>query len=224
MTTFMHYPGTVLRMGAHDDFFAQAVRERRQQLGNLTMSEVHDRGGPAVPAQARAERGELSANVRPSTFQKFDTGLGWVPGSARAAYYPRPPPVPADTGNPLEPGAQSIDLSLEQLLPLLEAQRSLHTAPISELPKAIEQLDEAISGIVGPFVTSILEANRGTQVHPLIEIAFGEALAAPVSPDDPDATEKQYRRWLIGRADGLDNATQQAFERRYRTRNQTANR
>ncbi|WP_280390167.1 hypothetical protein [Nocardia wallacei] len=110
------------------------------------------------------------------------------------------------------------------MLPLLEAQRSLHTAPISELPKAIEQLDEAISGIVGPFVTSILEANRGTQVHPLIEIAFGEALAAPVSPDDPDATEKQYRRWLIGRADGLDNATQQAFERRYRTRNQTANR
>ncbi len=101
MTTFMHYPGTVLRMGAHDDFFAQAVRERRQQLGNLTMSEVHDRGGPAVPAQARAERGELSANVRPSTFQKFDTGLGWVPGSARAPPKQPRPPGPGRAPHPI---------------------------------------------------------------------------------------------------------------------------
>ncbi|WP_280389625.1 hypothetical protein [Nocardia wallacei] len=88
-------------MGAHDDFFAQAVRERRQQLGNLTMSEVHDRGGPAVPAQARAERGELSANVRPSTFQKFDTGLGWVPGSARAPPKQPRPPGPGRAPHPI---------------------------------------------------------------------------------------------------------------------------
>ncbi|GGL20562.1 hypothetical protein [Nocardia jinanensis] len=207
-------------MGAHDEFFAQVVRERRKQLGNLTMSEVHDRGGPAIPAQGRAERGELSARVRPSTFQKFDTGLGWAPGSARAAYYQRRPPVPADTKpQTLEPGAPSVDLSLEQLLPLLDAQRSLHTAPISELPNAIGQLDEAISAIIGPFVTSILEANRGSAVHPLIEIAFGEILAAPVSPDDPDATEKLYRRWLIDRAENLDEAIQHTFEQRYRARN-----
>ncbi|BCK53911.1 hypothetical protein LTT66_21335 [Nocardia gipuzkoensis] len=223
MATFPNFTGTVLLMGAHDEFFARMVRERRQQLGNLTMPEVHQRGGPAVPAQQRADRCELSANVRPSTFAKFDTGLGWQEGSARAAYYDRRPPVPVESDTPaFEPGASSISLSLEQLLPLLDAQRFLRTAPIAELPNAIGKLDDAISGIVGPFVTSVLEANRGTQVHPLVEIAFGESLAAPVSPDDPDATEKLYRRWLIGRAEDLDDALQQAFEQRFQKRNQDA--
>ncbi|WP_280458550.1 hypothetical protein [Nocardia carnea] len=212
------FVGTVLDMGGHDEHFARMVRERRQQLGGLTRAEVHDRGGPAVPAQVRAERGELSANVRPSTFQKFDTGLDWVPGSARAAYYEGRQPVPLNADRLLEPGTQSISLGLEQLLPLLDAQRSLRTAPIAELPNAIAQLDTAISGIVGPFVTSILESNRGGPVHPLIEIAFGEVLARPVAPDDPDATEKQYRRWLIGRSEDIDEPTRDAFEQRYQKR------
>ncbi|MFE3317543.1 hypothetical protein [Nocardia sp. NPDC059195] len=203
-------------MGAHDEFFARVVRERRQQLGNLTMPEVRDRGGPAVPLQGHADRCELATNVRPSTFTKFDTGLGWEPGSARAAYYEGRQPVPADSP-PLATGERGVMIGLEELLPLLEAQRFIHTAPITELPKATAQLDAAISGIVGPFVTGILEANRGT-VHPLLEIAFGEALDAPVSPDDPAATEKLYRRWLIGRAVDLDDPTRQSFEQRFQQR------
>ncbi|WP_280370769.1 hypothetical protein [Nocardia wallacei] len=206
-------------MGAHDEYFAQVVRERRKQRG-LTMPEVRDLGGPAVQAQGYAERGELPENVRPSTFRKFDTGLGWVPGSARAAYYEgrEPRPIDSDGRQPFELGATSTSLDLEQLLPLLEAQRMLHTAAVAELPDAIARLDEAVSGIIGPFVTDILERNRGTQVHPLVEIAFGEALAVPVSPDDPQAAERLYRRWLIGRADDLDDTLRQEFEQRYQSR------
>ncbi len=183
------------------------------------MQEVREAGGPAVPTQVQAERCELPENVRPSTFRKYDTALGWEPGSARVAYYEGRRPVPTeDDRHPFESGATSVTLDLEQLLPLLEAQRMLHTAAVAELPNAISCLDQAVSGIIGPFVTDILERNRGDRVHPVVEIAFGEALAVPVSRDDPNAVERLYRRWLIGRSDELDAETEQEFEQRYRSR------
>ncbi|MFX0581127.1 hypothetical protein [Nocardia nepalensis] len=210
-------------MAGHDEFFATVVRKQRETLG-LTMLELKERGGPAVPTQVEAERGELRDNVRPSTFRKYDIGLGWVIGSAAAAYREGRQPVEAEPKPPdaFEPGATTVPLKLEQLLPLLDAQRELHAIAIAEpvtgLPSALDRLARAVATITGPFVTDILERNRNHQTHPLIEIAFADALSAPVSALDPDAEEKLYRRWLIGRADSLDDATSRRFEQRYQSR------
>ncbi|MFD3705780.1 hypothetical protein ACFWUP_21790 [Nocardia sp. NPDC058658] len=211
----------------HDEFFARVVHDRRTTLG-LTMLEVRERGGPAVPTQVEAERGALRTNVKPSTFAKFDAGLGWMPGSAVAAYREGHQPATIAQQPPsrtLEPGANAVAIELEQILGLLDAQRELHISLTSTLdraiPEAVGRLDQAVSAIVGPFVTDILERNRDQHTHPLIEIAFAEALAAPVSTDAPESTERLYRRWLIGRADTLDEATRQQFERRYEDRIRT---
>ncbi|MGY2011959.1 hypothetical protein ACW9HC_33735 [Nocardia gipuzkoensis] len=204
-------------MRAHDEFFARVVHERRTQR-NLSMQQVRDQGGPAVPTQCDAEGQKLRANVRPSTFDKYDAALRWVPGSAAAAYREGRQPIPlADNRPEFEPGPTTIALRLEQLLPLLEAQRALHGASVTELPEAMGHLDTAITDLIGPFVTDLLERNRDSAPSPWIEIAFGEALSVPVAADDPHAEERHYRRWLTGRTEGLDETVVARFEARYRS-------
>ncbi|WP_330185957.1 hypothetical protein OHB26_38850 (plasmid) [Nocardia sp. NBC_01503] len=203
-------------MGAHSEFFARVVQDRRQQL-NLSMQQVHAQGGPAAPTQIDAELERLRANVRVSTFEKFDVAMRWVPGSAAAAYREGRTPIPLSDNGEFEPGTTAITLSLDELLPLLEAQRALHTASVTDLPEAMTRLDAAVSALVGPFVTDLLERHRGRKV-PLIEIAFGEALSAPVAPDDPHREERLYRRWLTGREEGLDEQTVARFEHRHQSR------
>jgi len=208
-------------MAAYGEFFASAVSERRRKRG-WTMQEVRDRGGPAVPTLVHAERGTLPDSVRPSTFRKFDAGLDWVPGSAHAAYHEGRDPVQTATDDhrPFVPGATRVQLDLDQLVPLLQAQRKLHAATITDLPAALAELDDAVTAIAGPFVTDILERNRGQQPHPLIEIAFGETLSAPVTPGDPRTEERLYRRWLIGRVEDLGETTRLKFEQRYESSRQ----
>ncbi|MFC9999628.1 hypothetical protein [Nocardia sp. NPDC127526] len=204
-------------MGAHDEFFARVVQQHRQRRG-LSMQQVHALGGPAAPTQIDAEGQRLRENVRPSTFDKYDTAMRWVPGSAMAAYREGREPIPlSDEPTEFAPGTTAITLDLDQLLPLLDAQRALHAASVAELPEAMSRLDAAVSALVGPFVTDMLERNRGRRL-PLIEIAFGEALSAPVADDDPQREERLYRRWLIGRAQDLDEETVARFEQRYRSR------
>ncbi len=208
-------------MATHDEFFARVVHGRRKQELGLSMEQVASRRGPSVPTQVVAEGARLGEHVQGGTFTKYDTALGWVPGSARAAYREGRQPIPiAGDYQSLEPGAAAVSVALEELLPLLEAQRELHTATVADLAVAVEQLDGAISGLVGPFVTDLLERNRGQTLNPLIEIAFGEMLAAPVPADDPRRAERLYRRWLVGRADDLDESTVQEFEERYQSRTQ----
>lgn len=207
-------------MGAHHEFFARVVQDRRNHFG-LSMEKVRERGGPAVPTQVEAENQRLRENVRPSTFTKYDTALEWAPGSAAAAFRDgRTPVLLGREPRTYTPGSAHLSLGLKLRLPLLEAQRGLHTARPAELPDALERLDAAVTALIGPFVTDLLERNRSDEhpaPHPLIEIAFGEILSAPVDPADPNAEERLYRRWLTGRTENIDPAMAQQFEQRYRS-------
>jgi len=207
-------------MATHDEFFARVVNERRKLLG-LAMPDVRARQGPSVPTQVEAEAGRLRENVQPGTFAKYDTALQWAPGSASAAYREgRQPISAAGDYRAFEPGVTTVPVALEDLLPLVEAQRRLHSATVADLADAVGRVDAAVSALIGPFVTDLLERNRGEKPHPLMEIAFGEALAVPVSPDDPHRDEGLYRRWLLGHAADLDDGTLQQFEERYKSRMQ----
>jgi len=223
-------------MKAEPEHFATVVRNRRRQL-NLGLVEVHAAGGPAHNTQGKAERGEL-VPAKPVTFRKYDVGLRWEPGSAARVYWERgqPTPLPEHHGSPaapapgpaLETGEMTTLLPLERLLALMGVQRELNglaersgSVPARELRSVAERLDREVSIVVGGWATDLLERNRGrgTGVHPLLEIAFADALAAPVRPDAPDAEERLYRRWLIGgtAAEGIDEDARARFELRYQS-------
>ncbi|MFI1919343.1 hypothetical protein [Nocardia sp. NPDC020380] len=183
------------------------------------MAAIRARHGPSVSTQVEAEANRLRKNVHASTFERYDEVHGWLPGSALAAYRDgRPPIVINGDRRPLEPGVTSLNISLDQLLPLLNAHHALRSATVTQWADAVDGIGKAIGALVAPFATDLLEQNRGQQPHPLIELAFGEALAEPVSPDDPDREEKLYRRWLMGRGEELDEGTFKRFEDRFESR------
>ncbi|WP_157762690.1 hypothetical protein [Nocardia yamanashiensis] len=205
-------------MGAHGEFFARAVKDRRKQL-NLSMQRVYNElNGPSIGTQVEAEAGRLGENTHTGTFEKYDAVLQWVPGSASTAFTEGREPIRLEDQRELETGPTERTVGLEQLLPLLDAHRALHEARTAELPAALKQLDLAVTNLIGPFVTDLLERNRGATPSPWMEIAFGEALSVPVSPEDPNADERLYRRYLLGRTDGMDEADRERYERRFQSR------
>lgn len=226
-------------MKAEPGHFAAIVRDRRRQL-NLNLVEVHAAGGPAHNTQVKAERGEL-IDPKPGTLRKYDVGLRWETGSAARVYWERGQPTPSREsiapvatpmpGPALETGELTTLLPLDRLLGLMAVQRELNTlvqrsdsVSTRDLRPVAEQLDREVSAVVGGWATDLLERNRGdgTRVHPLLEIAFADALAAPVHPTDADAEERLYRRWLIGgpSAEGIDADARARFELRYQSRGQ----
>ncbi|ATL72537.1 helix-turn-helix domain-containing protein [Nocardia terpenica] len=66
--------------------FGVIVKGRRQQL-KMTQSDVSAAGGPSFVTVSKIERNVADHPLRPSTFQRLDTALGWEPGSAERAYH-----------------------------------------------------------------------------------------------------------------------------------------
>ncbi|MGX1778588.1 hypothetical protein ACWIGW_41230 [Nocardia brasiliensis] len=210
----------------HPEFFASAIRGRRNQLG-MTIQAVSAADGPAVPTIVKAEAGGLRS-PQPKTFAKFDIALRWKPGSAARAYWGAEQPTPIETPRfvaPLRAGHEVVSVPLDRVLALISLQRELDAAADGgesvlavDIQRFARRLDREVSSIIGAWATDMLEINRnrGT-THPGLEIALAEVLAAPVDPDDPDAEERWYRRWLLGgrQAAGVSEGLREKFEVRY---------
>lgn len=205
----------------HPLWFATCVSSRRKQR-NLTITGLREAGGPTKPVVLMAERGELN-NPRPSTLQKFDTGLSWKPGSAANVYWESAQPIVLGRA-PYKAGAGNVAVGLDPLTKLLAAQRDMHrevagledrTSGVADLRVALKKLDVAVSAIAGSFVTETLERNHG-QHHKAIDSAIAALLEPPVDYEDPEREEKLYRRWLYGSPIEIDQTTAQRFARRLR--------
>lgn len=198
----------------------------------MTVLDVNRNGGPTAPTVAKAEAGELD-DPRPSTLSKFDAGLGWISGSAASTYWDGNEPRPREDSPKravLEPAAGGVVLPLDRILALMTTQaelnqlisdRSEQTIETGEIQPMVDALNQHISAIVGLFVTDLLERNQTKDrrpIQPLLEYAFAELLSAPVSADDPEREEKMYRRWLLGKSNGIDSGLEATFQRRFRRR------
>jgi hypothetical protein len=215
-------------MTANAGHFGKRVAERRRGLG-LTVLDVNRNGGPTAPTVVKAEAGALE-DPRPSTFSKFDAALRWMPGSAAGIYWNGEEPRTRDPSRRrvLAPASASVALPLDRVLAVVTAQNVLNdlidsraSTVTKDIRSAVSALNEQTSSIVGLFVTDLLERNhRGDreQMQPLLEYAFCELLSAPVDTDDPDREEKLYRRWLLGRFEGIESDLELTFERRFRRR------
>lgn len=63
------------------DRLAEAISARRTAQ-RWSYVRVSKNGGPTKPTQIAYERGEIPVGVLSTTLEKFDTGLGWEPGTA----------------------------------------------------------------------------------------------------------------------------------------------
>ncbi|MGB7235542.1 MAG: hypothetical protein WBD41_06095 [Rhodococcus sp. (in: high G+C Gram-positive bacteria)] len=206
--------------GGHPEWFATCVGARRKQR-NLSIQALRTAGGPTKPIVVLAESGKLR-NPRPSTLAKFDTGLGWRPGSAAQVFWEGGSPVTVGRST-YKPGPGTIAVGIEPVLKLLAAQQNLHrqldndqSQSNQDVDGAVRQLDVAVSAIVGAFVTETLERNYGLR-NTIIDSSIDSLLEQPVDPRDPDYDDKLYRRWLSGRQLNLDDATIKRFAIRLKT-------
>lgn len=195
----------------------------------MTFVDVKRNGGPTAPTLAKAEAGELD-DPRPSTLSKFDIGLRWQAGSAASTYWDGDEPQPCEDSPErvasLELSSGYVSLQLDHVLALMKTQQQLNdlidtsgpAVALDQLQPLIKSLNSEVSSIIGVFVTDMLERNhsQNSALQPLLKFAFAELLAAPISPDDPDTTEKLYRRWLLGNSHGIDAELQASFEDRLR--------
>jgi hypothetical protein len=83
------------------------------------------------------------------------------------------------------------------------------------------------SVIVLPWLTQVIELNYwpGEQIPVAVGLIvvgwpFDELLRDPVHPDDPDATDKLYRRWLAGLTPEIPSDLRTAFEARWQNSTQ----
>ncbi|CAG7637090.1 helix-turn-helix domain-containing protein [Rhodococcus opacus] len=208
--------------------FGRIVRERREALG-MTQDDVTAAGGPSDTTQTRIERAEGSEPTS-TTRNRFDHALRWEPGSATRVWnggHAIPlPEAPARTAAQAAPafelGPMEVPVSLEQLTELLEILNSLTVIAEEDdahprLSSTTDALKRFVSSLTGTWVTDILERNRSSEngIPTMIEFAFGAHLAEPVEPDEPSAEERYYRRWLIGRANGIPEELAARFEERF---------
>lgn len=212
-------------MAADADRLADYVSARRRELG-LTQSQVQASGGPSRNRLASIED---ATGPEPSalTFQKLDTGLQWEPGSARSTLSGGTPTPLTNSDNALV-GAASITVSIEELADLIRATNQLvdaHAEAGTELAGPARAVQEAASMLAGRWVTEALERNKATssEIPPIIEIAFGHLIEAPVSDvAEPERTERLYRRWLMGRTTGLCDGDAQRFAERLHSKLQNS--
>lgn len=207
--------------------FGRIVRERRLELG-MTQDDVTAAGGPSDTTQTRVENAE-GVEPNSTTVNRYDRALRWTAGSAARVWqggYPDPLPEPnfrpaRTTAAPLKLGPMEVPVSLEQLIELLEIFNSLCTAaedaPDNEpLQRSVKDMRGWVSALTGTWVTDVLERNynASNEIPLMIEFAFSGHLAAPVDLAAPDAEERLYRRWLVGRTDGIPEELAAQFDER----------
>jgi hypothetical protein len=199
----------------------------------MTVLDVNRNGGPTAPTVLKAEAGALE-DPRPSTLSKFDVGLAWTSGSAASTYWDGTEPRPQEDVHQravLAPAPGGVVLPLDRVLAMMTTQaelnqlisdRSEQSVQTCEIQPMVQALNHHISVIVGLFVTDLLERNPttdGQPIQPLLEYTFAELLSAPVSADDPEREEKLYRRWLLGKGNGISSELEASFQKRYRRLN-----
>ncbi|QIS15226.1 MULTISPECIES: helix-turn-helix domain-containing protein [Nocardia] len=210
--------------------FGRIIRERRDELG-LTQIQIGDLGGPSAPTIRKIEDGTATISI--STLNKLDGPLRWVPGSAARTYAGGTPTAdePADppqTGESVVAGPDSIPFDIADLTGLLAASGKLNDAvergrtTDPHVVAAISELNRVVSKLSARYATTMLERNGGPgrQLHPLVEMAFAHLLETPAEADDEtEFEERRYRRWLAGRAETVDAATETRFRLRWQAAN-----
>ncbi|NMD64277.1 hypothetical protein [Rhodococcus globerulus] len=217
------------------DRFARLVSERRAYL-NLTRDQLQAEGGPSDVTTAKIERGDVEQPTV-STFKKLDKGLRWTEGSAARAFI-------GDNPVPLEdvPGARpaspivgadedSVTLPLSVVIAISEIAKryeKLHSsltdaATAGQLQKVNEDLDLVVDRILRAWLIAQVESKMAQpgrmQVEPMVEMLIGDYLNRAAEPPTPeDARDLQYLRWLTGRPEDLDSATQKSFIAQWQSR------
>ncbi|MEV6322786.1 helix-turn-helix transcriptional regulator [Nocardia sp. NPDC051787] len=219
----MHSPSELSRQKR----FGRIIKERRDELG-LTQLQIGDLGGPSAPTIRKIEDGEATISVH--TLNKLDAPLRWLPGSAARTYAGGIPAddEPAGTsqgeGKSVVAGPDAIRFDIADLTGLLAASGRLNdvvehgrtTDP--QVVAAIAELNRVVSKLSARYATAMLERNGGPgrQLHPLVEMAFAHLLAVPAEASDAtEIQERRYRRWLAGRSEDLDAATEAQFRARW---------
>lgn len=207
--------------------FGRIIKERRDELG-LTQMQIGDLGGPSAPTIRKIEDGDAAISTH--TLNKLDAPLRWLPGSAARAYAGGDPTArdtaapTASTGESIVSGPDSIRFELADLTGLLAAagrlndavERGRTTEP--HLVSAISDLNGVVSRLSARYATAMLERNGGPgrPLHPLVAMAFSHLLDVPAASSDPaELAERRYRRWLAGRTEDMDTATEARFRARW---------
>ena len=226
--------------------FGQIVRTwRRSQKPIWTQDFVKSRGGPSDTTQTRVERAE-GPEPNLDTFNKYDIAFEWEPGTAARIYAGAdPPPLdseePRRTTEPaqelppvLSAGIGSVTIDMNLFTSLVrtysevwwavessgDGERSVEALELvlKQLKLILEQQKAALEKVTRVWLTEMLERHAGpnTPVPAYLEVGHSEQLNKPVSPDDPDAEDKLYLRWLAHRYTGdLSEEMRTAFLRRY---------
>ncbi|MFI9509410.1 helix-turn-helix domain-containing protein [Nocardia sp. NPDC052566] len=206
--------------------FGRIIKERRDELG-LTQMQIGDLGGPSAPTIRKIEDGD--AAISTNTLNKLDAPLRWLPGSAARTYAGGTPTTDTvaateQPGESVVSGPDSIRFELSDLTGLLAAAGRLNDAAERlkttepQVTAAISDLNQVVSRLSARYATAMLERNGGPgrQLHPLVEMAFAHLLEVPAASSDPDELEeRRYRRWLAGRAEDVDTATETRFRTRW---------
>nr|WP_181715701.1 helix-turn-helix domain-containing protein [Cryobacterium sp.]QJS06143.1 hypothetical protein [Cryobacterium sp.] len=207
-------------------FLADAVAKRRRALG-LTRIGLHEAGGPSDSTMARLEAPTATtAYPRPSTLDRLDSGLKWVPGSAAGCLDLREPTplednMPAAPAEALKPGmppeelvtdgsaGDPLDFSyvavpVEVLREgLLLIQQNLSPSDLAGGTSALDSLIRFAQQLSAAHATEVLERFGGPtrSIPGFLQITFAPYLL----PDPPfdQSTDQQiddqnYRRWLVG--------------------------
>ncbi|RJO79951.1 XRE family transcriptional regulator [Nocardia panacis] len=212
--------------------FGRMLRERRDELG-LTQLQIGELGGPSAPTIRKIEDG--IAVISAGTLNKLDAPLRWRAGSAARTYAggdptPEEPVAHERPGESVVAGPDSIRFDIADLTGLLAASGRLNDAvergatAEPAVMSAIAELNRVVSRLSARYATTILERNGGPgrPLHPLVEMAFAHLLERPVDTESDAATEieeRRYRRWLAGRAEDADAATETRFRLRWQTAN-----
>ncbi|AFU04960.1 helix-turn-helix domain-containing protein [Nocardia brasiliensis] len=220
----MHSPSELSRRQKR---FGRIIKERRDELG-LTQLQIGDLGGPSAPTIRKIEDGD--AAISTTTLNKLDAPLRWLPGSAARTYAggtpaaDEPAPAARQPGESVVAGPDSIRFELADLTGLLAAAGRLNDAvehgrtTHPQVVAAISELNQVVSKLSARYATAMLERNGGPgrQLHPLVEMAFAHLLEVPAeSSDTTELHERRYRRWLAGRSEDVDAATEAQFRARW---------
>lgn len=109
-----------------------AVLARRADL-DLTQLDVWQAGGPSNTTLTKIEGGQVETLPR-TTARKLDTGLQWVPGSARDLFEKGSPPLPLPQGLPLNLTGSDVRRLAEQI-----RAAEISEATRAELLRVLEQ-------------------------------------------------------------------------------------
>ncbi|GAA5087663.1 helix-turn-helix domain-containing protein [Nocardia iowensis] len=220
----MHSPSELSRRQKR---FGRIIKERRDELG-LTQLQIGELGGPSAPTIRKIEDGDAAISTH--TLNKLDAPLRWLPGSAARTYAggtpaaDEPVQVARHPGESVVAGPDSIRFEIADLTGLLAVTGRFNDAVEQgrandpQLVAAIDELNRVVAKLSVRYATTMLERNGGPgrSLHPLVEMAFAHLLEVPAEASDADELqERRYRRWLAGRSEDVDAATEAQFRARW---------